>query len=101
MRRHTLRTVMACSLMMVGLAACGSGGGGTGSGKSITIWEGYTGAEQKEFTHLLAVYEKANPGVKISVLYVNNDNTLQKARFRTSPTCTDPGRPTLPRSRRS
>src|SRR6266567_1828108 len=28
--------------------------------------------------HLVSVYEKANPGVKVSVLQVNNDNSLQK-----------------------
>lgn len=42
------------------------------------MWEGYTGAEATAFSHLISAYEKANPGVKISVLYVNNDNTLQK-----------------------
>jgi multiple sugar transport system substrate-binding protein len=62
----------------LGLAACGSGSAGTGNGKSISMWEGYTGAEAKEFTRLIAVYEKANPGVKVNVLYVNNDTTLQK-----------------------
>jgi multiple sugar transport system substrate-binding protein len=77
-RIRVLRTVMACTLVGLGLAACGTGSGGSGSGKSISIWEGWTGAEQKEFKHLVAAYEKANPGVKISVLYVNNDNTLQK-----------------------
>jgi multiple sugar transport system substrate-binding protein len=65
-------------LAALGLAACGAGSGGSGSGKSISIWEGWTGAEQKEFTHLVSVYEKANPGVKVNYLYVNNDNTLQK-----------------------
>ncbi len=77
-RQRALRALIACALAAVGLAACGTGSGGSGSGKSISIWEGYTGAEQKEFTRLVAQYEKANPGVKVNVLYVNNDNTLQK-----------------------
>ncbi|HUZ56206.1 MAG TPA: ABC transporter substrate-binding protein [Streptosporangiaceae bacterium] len=77
-RLRTLRALVACALIVLGLGACGTGSGGSGSGKSISIWEGYTGAEQKEFTHLVAAYEKANPGVKVSALYVNNDNTLQK-----------------------
>ena len=76
--RPALRAVIACALAGLGLAACGTGSGGSGSGKSISIWEGYTGAEQKEFTKLVSQYEKANPGVKVNVLYVNNDNTLQK-----------------------
>lgn len=78
LRLRTLPALMACALIALGLAACGTGSGGSGSGKSISIWEGYTGAEQTEFKHLVAAYEKANPGVKISVLYVNNDNTLEK-----------------------
>src|SRR6266704_2028453 len=75
---RTVSALTACALAVLGLGACGAGSGESGSGKSISIWEGYTGAEQKEFTHLVSVYEKANPGVKINVLYVNNDNTLQK-----------------------
>lgn len=69
---------MTCASVVLGLAACGSGNAATGNGKSISIWEGYTGAEAKEFTHLIAVYQKANPGVKVNFLYVNNDGTLQK-----------------------
>jgi multiple sugar transport system substrate-binding protein len=77
-RLGTLRVLAACALIALGLGACGTGSGGSGSGKSISIWEGWTGAEQKEFLHLVAAYEKANPGVKVNWLYVNNDNTLQK-----------------------
>jgi len=77
-RLRTLRVLVACALIALGLGACGTGSGGSGSGKSISIWEGWTGAEQKEFLRLVAVYEKANPGVKVNWLYVNNDNTLQK-----------------------
>src|SRR6266700_8134641 len=75
---RTVSALTACALAVLGLGACGAGSGESGSGKSISIWEGYTGAEQKEFTHLVSVYEKANPGVKVNWLYVNNDNTLQK-----------------------
>ena len=76
MRSHRLRTLRtlrtlpalaACALVAAGLAACGTGSGGSGSGKSISIWEGYTGAEQTEFTKLVAAYEKKT-GVKINVL---------------------------------
>src|SRR5260370_31087525 len=61
-RLRALCALTCCALAAAGLAACGSGSGGSGSGKSISIWEGWTGAEQKEFTHLVAAYEKANPG---------------------------------------
>jgi multiple sugar transport system substrate-binding protein len=77
-RQRALRVLIACALAALGLAACGTGSGDSGSGKSISIWEGYTGAEQREFTRLVAQYEKANPGVKVNVLQVNNDNSLQK-----------------------
>jgi multiple sugar transport system substrate-binding protein len=77
MRRKSLRSLMACALIVFGLAACGTGSGGTGSGKTITIWEGWTGAEAKEYNHLVAVYQKQT-GVKVASLYVNNDDTLQK-----------------------
>src|SRR5438552_1600542 len=65
------------------LAGCGtdstsSGGGGGGESQTITIWEGYTEAEAKAFSHLVAEYEAQHPGEKVSPLFVNNDNTLQK-----------------------
>lgn len=79
-----LRIGVVCALAVIGatgLAACGSGSGATtGNSKSIQIWEGYTGAEAKAFAHLVAVYEKTHPGVKVSSLYVNNDYTLQKVQ---------------------
>ena len=54
--------------------AAAAGGGGT----TISIWEGWTGAEAKTFAHLVGEYQKQNPGTKVSSLYVNNDDTLQK-----------------------
>jgi multiple sugar transport system substrate-binding protein len=78
MRRNGLRIVISSALIVIGLAACGSGSGGGNSGSTVSIWEGYTGAEAKEFSHLVTVYEKENPGIKVAPLFVNNDNTLQK-----------------------
>ncbi len=71
---------VASSLIALGLAACGSdaSSGGSGGGTSISIWEGWTGAEAKTFAHLVGVYQKQNPGTTVNSLYVNNDNTLQK-----------------------
>jgi multiple sugar transport system substrate-binding protein len=87
MARHRLYVTMA-SLLGVGalvLSACGTdsqsgggGGGGTSSTASIQVWEGWTGTEAKTFAKLVSQYEKANPGEKVSTLYVNSDNTLQK-----------------------
>ena len=80
MRTHWLGVAVASSLVALGLAACGSdaSSGGSSGGNSISIWEGWTGAEAKAFTHLVAEYQNQHPGQKVSSLYVNNDNTLQK-----------------------
>src|ERR1700755_2810402 len=54
------------------LAGCGTdstSSGGGGGAQTIQIWEGYTAAEAKGVSH---------PGQKVSPLFVNNDNTLQK-----------------------
>jgi multiple sugar transport system substrate-binding protein len=84
MGTYRLRAAAACALAIIStaaLAACGSGdSGSTGGGQSIQIWEGYTGAEAKAFASLVAEYDKAHPGVKVSSLYVNNDLTLQKVQ---------------------
>ena len=63
------------------LAGCGTdstSSGGGGGGQTIQIWEGYTSAEAKAFSHLVSEYEAQHPGQKVSPLFVNNDNTLQK-----------------------
>jgi multiple sugar transport system substrate-binding protein len=81
MRSHWLRMAAACCAVALGLTACGSdasSGNSSGGGTTISIWEGWTGAEAKTFAHLVSVYQKQNPGTTISSLYVNNDNTLQK-----------------------
>ena len=85
MVRHRLRITLAAPVaalaaLSLGLAACGtdSNSGGGGGGTTISIWEGWTGAEAKTFAHLVTEYQKENPGQKVSSLYVNNDNTLQK-----------------------
>src|ERR1700744_592054 len=86
MARHRLYVTTASLLGAAALVltACGtdsqSGGSGSSGSKtaSIQIWEGYTGPEATEFSKLIKQYEKENPGEKVSSLYVNNDNTLQK-----------------------
>ncbi len=78
MRSHWLRVAIASSVVALGIAACGSDATGGTSGNTISIWEGWTGAEAKAFAHLVSVYQKQNPGTTVSSLYVNNDNTLQK-----------------------
>jgi multiple sugar transport system substrate-binding protein len=84
MAKHRLRVTLAGSLTALALvlAACGTdssgGGGGGGASGTVQIWEGYTGPEAKAFAHLITVYQNQHPGEKVSSLFVNNDNALQK-----------------------
>lgn len=77
MRSRWLGIAVASALAAFGLAACGSGSSGTGSG-GLQIWEGYTGAEAKAFTHLLNTWNHAHPTEKVTSYFVNNDNSLPK-----------------------
>ncbi|HUZ26630.1 MAG TPA: ABC transporter substrate-binding protein [Streptosporangiaceae bacterium] len=70
---------LAAALVALGLAACGSDSGSSGAAAgSIQIWEGYTGTEAKVFAHLVGEYDAQHPGTKVTSLFVNNDNSLQK-----------------------
>src|SRR4029078_5356155 len=63
------------------LAGCGTdstSSGGGGESQTITIWQGSTEAEATAFSPLVAEYEPQHPGQKVTPLFVNNDNTLQK-----------------------
>src|ERR1700722_11579974 len=86
-RRGTVAVLTAALAVGTGVLAGGgtdaNGGGAnsasTGSSSStIQIWEGYTDAEAKEFSHLVSEYEAQHPGQKVDSLYVNNDDTLEK-----------------------
>src|SRR3982074_1327094 len=69
----------AVTVVALGLAACGTDSGGTGgSSGAIQIWEGYTGAQAKAFAHLVMQHEEEHRAQKVSSLFVNNDNSLQK-----------------------
>jgi multiple sugar transport system substrate-binding protein len=85
MTKHRLRgrlavLVTALAAVSVVLAGCGTdtGGGSSASSGPIQIWEGWTGEEATAYAHLVTEYEAEHPGVKVSSLYVNNDDTLQK-----------------------
>jgi len=81
MIRTWARTGLAAALVALGLAACGSDSGSGSNGAaagSIQIWEGYTGTEAKVFAHLVSEYDTQHPGTKVTSLFVNNDNSLQK-----------------------
>ena len=80
-RRGTLAVLLtACTATALTLTGCGTDAGGTTSTASgpIQIWEGYTGPDAKAFAHLVSEYQAQHPGQKVSTLYVNNDDTLQK-----------------------
>jgi multiple sugar transport system substrate-binding protein len=78
--RGPLAGLVVAFIGAAALTGCGSDGGGSSGGGSATIqvWEGWTGVEAKTWTHLVAEYESQHPGQKVSSLFVNNDNTLQK-----------------------
>jgi multiple sugar transport system substrate-binding protein len=86
MARHRLYVTMASLLGAAALVltACGTDSQNSGTSKSssgsssIQIWEGYTGPEATAFARLIKQYEKTHPGQKVSSLYVNNDDSLQK-----------------------
>jgi ABC-type glycerol-3-phosphate transport system substrate-binding protein len=72
---------IAASLQTLALvpAACGTDSGGSGGdSSSIQVWEGYTQTEAKVFAHLVSEYERTHPGQKVSALFVNSDNLLEK-----------------------
>ena len=74
-----LAALTATTLVVAGCGSDANGGGSsTASSNTIQIWEGYTGPEAKEFAHLVTEYEAQHPGQKVSSLFVNNDDTLQK-----------------------
>jgi multiple sugar transport system substrate-binding protein len=77
MKSSWLSATVASALIVVGLAACGTGNGGSASG-NLQIWEGYTGAEAHAFAHLLSEWNNAHPSEKVTSLYVNNDDSLPK-----------------------
>jgi multiple sugar transport system substrate-binding protein len=78
MTKRWLCMAMAAAVTALGLVACGTdSSSGGGSGTSLTIWEGYTGAEATAFKHLLGEYQQQT-GVKVTPLFVNNDNSLTK-----------------------
>src|SRR5262249_6057842 len=68
----------ALALVIAGGGTDSNSGSGSGSGSTLQVWEGWTGAEAKTFTHLVSVYQQQHPGQKISTLFVNNDNTPPK-----------------------
>jgi len=73
-----LLTVLTGAAVLAGCGADSTSSGGGGGGTTIQIWEGYTQVEAKAFAHLVSEYEAQHPGQKVSTLYVNSDNTLQK-----------------------
>jgi multiple sugar transport system substrate-binding protein len=81
MAKHRLCVTLAGPLTALALllAACGTDSGGSGGGsEAIQIWEGYTQVEAKAFAHLLAEYQQTHPGQKVTSVFVNNDNSLEK-----------------------
>ena len=62
------------------LAACGGGGGSSQSSgpTEIAVWHGFQDTEGDAFKALVAQYNKDHPDVKVTELYSNSDQVLQK-----------------------
>jgi len=73
-----LLTVLTGAAVLAGCGADSNSSGGGSGAQTIQVWEGYTAAEAKAFAHLVSEYEAQHPGQKVSPLFVNNDDTLQK-----------------------
>jgi multiple sugar transport system substrate-binding protein len=71
-------TAAAVALAGCGTDSNGSSNNGGGGSATIQVWEGYTQTEATTFAHLVSEYEAQHPGQKVSTLFVNNDDTLQK-----------------------
>lgn len=84
--RKLLAISVAIVLGAAGLAACDSGDGGSGSGDgdvNLTFWHNSTTGEGKAYWEETAAdFEAANPGVKVSIQAIQNedmDGKLQTA----------------------
>lgn len=86
-RRSTRRLAAvgaAAALALGGLAACSTGDGGSGDGSvTLTFWHNSTtGAGKSYWADTAAAFEEANPGVKIEIQAIQNedmDGKLQTA----------------------
>jgi ABC-type glycerol-3-phosphate transport system substrate-binding protein len=89
MRVKKILAVSTAVLIAAGLSACGGGGGGgaggnaSGGGTSLTFWHNATTGDGKAYwAKTAADFEAANPGVKISIQAIQNedmDGKLQTA----------------------
>lgn len=48
----------------------GGGGGGGGEGGSLQFWLNHSADEEKQFKAVIALFEEANPGTKVSMLNI-------------------------------
>lgn len=80
------RLIVAASIAAVGamaLAGCSSSGGssagGSSGGKTLTVWHYFSDPNQvKVMTDYAALFQKENPGVKVSNVYVPYDQMDSK-----------------------
>ncbi|WP_426565150.1 ABC transporter substrate-binding protein [Angustibacter sp. McL0619] len=85
MKARKLLAVSAAVMITAGLAACGSGDDNSESSgdKTLTFWHNSTTGEGKAYwEQTVADFEKANPGVKVTVQAIQNedmDGKLQTA----------------------
>jgi raffinose/stachyose/melibiose transport system substrate-binding protein len=92
MKKTTLRTAVALTAALGLLAGCSSGGGEAtddGDGSTLTWWHNSNTAPGKDYYEQVAAdFEKANPGVTITISAMQHEDMLTKlnAAFQTGDT---------------
>jgi multiple sugar transport system substrate-binding protein len=88
--KHTARRLVAATALLAAttlLAACSGGGGNTTIDKTapakltgtVSLWHFFSDREAKVIQSVVDDFEKANPGVKVTVHSGQDDDKLQKA----------------------
>lgn len=83
MKFKTIAAATLAAATMFSMAACGNNGASKADDSTITFWHNSTAGEGKQYwDDVAAAFEKANPGVKVEVQSIQNedfDGKLQTA----------------------
>ena len=78
MKLRTVAAAVIAAAMLVGMGACGSSNNSSDS-KTITFWHNATtGGGKQYWIDLVAAFEKKNPGVKIKIQAIQNEDLAGK-----------------------
>lgn len=83
MKFKAIAAATLAAATMFSMAACGNNGASKADDSTITFWHNSTAGEGKQYwDDVAAAFEKANPGVKVEVQSIQNedfDGKLQTA----------------------